>query len=130
MSVGYITLDSSSSHQTRKGIITSSIILMLTVVLVLLVVCFLADSAVLYNSVLLARTKTPSTASTVLLLHGLLGSSRNFAGFARTLYEMLGKEHNIVAMDARNHGRSVALGPMPISYDLMSSDVIGEYINS
>ena len=101
-------------------------IFMLVLLLVLLVLSSLSDSVVLYNSVLLAKTSNPSTAPTVLLLHGLLGSSRNFGGFARTLHEKLGGEHNIVSLDARNHGRSVVLGPMPISYDLMSSDVIGE----
>ena len=86
----------------------------------------LGDSVVLHNSALLAKTRDPNAAPTVVLLHGLLGSSRNFGAFARILYEKLGSEHNIVAIDARNHGRSVALGPMPIAYELMSEDVTGE----
>ena len=100
--------------------------MMLSLIVALLGLCYSADSVALHNSVLLSKSMNPSIAPTVLLLHGLLGSSRNFGGFSHTLYENLDGEYNIVTIDARNHGRSVALGPMPISYDLMSSDVVGK----
>jgi pimeloyl-ACP methyl ester carboxylesterase len=40
----------------------------------------------------------------VLLLHGLLGSKRNFASLGSSLASQLDKKRRILAMDLRNHG--------------------------
>lgn len=61
----------------------------------------------LHHSVLLASTQ-PAHKSDIVVLHGLLGSARNFNSFARVLHQKVGRAHNIVAMDLRGHGRSHA----------------------
>jgi esterase len=53
----------------------------------------------------------------VLILHGLLGSARNWSSFAR----QLGATHRVFALDLRNHGASPWADEM--SYDLMADDV-------
>ncbi len=46
-----------------------------------------------------------STEPAVLLLHGLLGSKRNFASIGASLASQLDKKRRILAMDLRNHGK-------------------------
>lgn len=58
------------------------------------------------------------TGSEVLILHGLMGSSRNWQRIIRKL----GKEFKVTAPDLRNHGESPH-GPHSIA--LMKEDVIG-----
>jgi pimeloyl-ACP methyl ester carboxylesterase len=53
----------------------------------------------------------------VLILHGLLGSARNWSSFARRL----GATHRVFALDLRNHGASPWSDQM--SYDQMADDV-------
>lgn len=53
----------------------------------------------------------------LLLLHGLLGSARNWQTAGRALAE----RYHVLALDARNHGRSPHDGEM--SYDAMADDV-------
>jgi esterase len=53
----------------------------------------------------------------VLVLHGLLGSARNWTGVAKTLAET----HRVFALDLRNHGRSPWAETM--SFDEMAGDV-------
>ena len=53
----------------------------------------------------------------VLILHGLLGSARNWSGFAR----QLGATHRVFALDLRNHGRSPRAATMGIGE--MAEDV-------
>lgn len=83
----------------------------------------------LHHSVILSPNQ--SSSSNIILLHGLLGSSRNFGSFARTLYARLDKNHNIVVLDARNHGRSVKAGPLQLEYEAMAQDVLDtmKYLN-
>jgi len=53
----------------------------------------------------------------IIVLHGLLGSSRNWAGIARSLAET----HAVYVLDARNHGESPRSPTM--SYPEMAEDV-------
>lgn len=57
----------------------------------------------------------------VVLLHGLFGSARNWAGIARRL----GEDHAVYVLDARNHGDSPRAAAM--GYADMADDV-GEFI--
>ena len=91
--------------------------------IIFIVLVSIAEAVLLHHSVLLS-SKHSSTSSTIVLLHGLLGSSRNFNSFARTLYNQLECMHDIVVFDARNHGRSMESGPLPVDYSLMSDDVV------
>jgi pimeloyl-ACP methyl ester carboxylesterase len=53
----------------------------------------------------------------VVVLHGLLGSARNWSSFAK----QLGATHRVFALDLRNHGASPWASEM--SYDQMAEDV-------
>jgi esterase len=55
----------------------------------------------------------------VLILHGLLGSARNWSSFAR----QIGATHRVFALDLRNHGASPWADRM--TYDEMAEDVRG-----
>jgi len=72
---------------------------------------------------------TPSSTSEtpVLLLHGLLGSKRNFASLASSLGNQLEKPRRIIGVDLRNHGDSDHSPDM--SYTAMSQDVL-EFMNA
>lgn len=67
----------------------------------------------------------------IIILHGLLGSSRNFQSWSRLLHKALHGKHDIVCIDLRNHGRSSLHGALPMSYELMAKDVIAtlHYLN-
>lgn len=54
---------------------------------------------------------------TIILLHGLLGSSRNWV----TVGKLLAKKHHVVGLDLRNHGKSPHESSM--SYPMMVNDV-------
>ncbi|KAJ1428547.1 Alpha/Beta hydrolase protein [Ochromonadaceae sp. CCMP2298] len=60
----------------------------------------------------------------IFILHGLLGSSRNFQSWAVLLHEKLGGAHEVVCCDLRNHGKSAALGELEMNYESMASDVM------
>ena len=53
----------------------------------------------------------------LLVLHGLFGSARNWAGHARSLAET----HHVYALDLRNHGSSARA--MTMTYEEMAEDV-------
>ncbi len=55
----------------------------------------------------------------IVVLHGLLGSARNWAGMGKRL----GESHRVFALDLRNHGRSPWAPAM--SFDAMAADVAG-----
>jgi pimeloyl-ACP methyl ester carboxylesterase len=57
----------------------------------------------------------------VLLLHGGLGSTEDFANLAPVL---VGAGYRVVAMDSRGRGRS-AWGDLPITYEQMAADAVG-----
>ena len=58
----------------------------------------------------------------VILLHGLLGSKRNFASLASSLGAQLDRQRRIVAVDLRNHGDSEWSDQM--TYTAMAKDVL------
>lgn len=63
---------------------------------------------------------------TVIILHGLLGSSRNLKSWANLLHEKLNYNFDIICCDLRNHGKSSStLGSLDMNYNLMASDVLG-----
>jgi pimeloyl-ACP methyl ester carboxylesterase len=65
------------------------------------------------------------TDPTIVILHGLLGSSRNFQSWARLVYNKLDKKRDVVCMDLRNHGRtSSGYGSLSMDYDSMAADVL------
>lgn len=55
----------------------------------------------------------------LIVLHGLFGSARNWAGHARSLAET----HHVYALDLRNHGSSGRA--MTMTYEEMAEDVAG-----
>jgi esterase len=65
----------------------------------------------------LAHTAYGESGPPVLILHGLLGSARNWASFAR----QIGATRRVFALDLRNHGASPWADRM--SYDEMAEDV-------
>lgn len=73
-----------------------------------------------------AESSAPSSESTteipVLLLHGLLGSKRNFASLASSLGHQLDKPRRILGVDLRNHGDSEHAPQM--TYEAMAADVL------
>ncbi len=68
-----------------------------------------------------------SSETPVLLLHGLLGSKRNFASLAISLGNQLEKQRRIIGVDLRNHGDSDHAPEM--TYTIMAQDVV-EFMNS
>jgi esterase len=68
-------------------------------------------------SVELAHIANGESGPPVVILHGLLGSARNWSSFARRL----GATHRVFALDLRNHGASPWADEM--SYDQMAGDV-------
>jgi esterase len=65
----------------------------------------------------LAHDAFGETGSPVLILHGLLGSARNWTSIAKEL----AASHRVFALDLRNHGRSPWAPTM--SFDEMAGDV-------
>lgn len=59
----------------------------------------------------------------VLLLHGLLGSKRNFASLGTALAQQLVKKRKVIALDLRNHGDNTDFR-QDMTYDAMAMDVI------
>jgi len=58
----------------------------------------------------ITRTSHVSAGRCILVLHGILGSGANWAGFARDLVAIPG-DHSVVAVDLRHHGRSESGDP-------------------
>lgn len=71
--------------------------------------------------------QTPNANTPVVLLHGLLGSSRNFASLAVSLGIQLEQQRRIVGVDLRNHGDSEWSSSM--SYEAMAHDVL-DFLNA
>uniref|UniRef100_A0A1D1Y8K3 Abhydrolase domain-containing protein 11 n=1 Tax=Anthurium amnicola TaxID=1678845 RepID=A0A1D1Y8K3_9ARAE len=69
----------------------------------------------------------PPPASTALVLHGLLGSSRNWRTFARNLVSELAKHSpspshwRMVLVDLRNHGRSAGIKGLDPPHDMVTA---------
>lgn len=66
---------------------------------------------------MLLNFKQQGNGSTVLLIHGLFGSLDNLGLLARHLE----KNHHVISVDLRNHGRS--FHSEAISYELMANDI-------
>jgi len=66
-----------------------------------------------------------SEAPPVLLLHGLLGSKRNFSTIGASLAAQLKTKRRIVAVDLRNHGENTHDLREEMSYTEMAHDVLG-----
>ena len=84
--------------------------------------------SLLFHSVVQSQLKTTNLErqekpSTIVILHGLLGSTRNFRSFARLLSNQLKDEYDIVVVDLRNHGRSSLIGPLRMDYTSMALDL-------
>jgi len=67
------------------------------------------------------NNNNPSTAP-IVILHGLLGSGRNFNSWAKLLHSKLNERYDIMVMDLRNHGQSVR--DVEMDYELMANDVL------
>jgi esterase len=82
-----------------------------------------SSAKILYHSCLLSNHHQPHT-QPIVILHGLLGSMRNFQSWARILLKQTNNEYDIICMDLRNHGRSSLYGPLDCCYDSMAEDVL------
>jgi pimeloyl-ACP methyl ester carboxylesterase len=58
----------------------------------------------------------------VVIMHGLLGNSRNFQTWGNTLVKMLDKQRRVFAVDMRNHGASSHHTGM--TYPEMAEDIV------
>lgn len=103
------------------------------VIYVLFILIFIKSFSFSYDSIgkVLHYRKLPKLSSQIteknkpiILLHGLLGSAKNFNGWANYLHEHLEFNFDIYCLDLRNHGKSSRLGEMEISYKLMASDLL------
>jgi esterase len=65
-----------------------------------------------------------ATYTPVILLHGLLGSKRNFSTVAQSLAVQLEKKRRIVGLDLRNHGDNHHDWREEMNYRNMASDVL------
>lgn len=82
----------------------------------------------LYHSVLLRPQGTQlqrehGTAETIVVIHGLLGSAKNFMSVVKMLQKLTG-EPDIVVLDLVSHGRSAELGDLQLHYRSMGEDVL------
>jgi hypothetical protein len=75
--------------------------------------------AVKLNHVEVASER-PEEARPVLILHGLLGSSRNFASFTSELSGKLEKPRRFIIPDLRNHGDSIHARSMGCAHHPLS----------
>lgn len=69
------------------------------------------------------RTEGPDSLTPVVIMHGLLGNSRNFQGWGAKLVKSLDRERRVFAVDMRNHGSSSHHDSM--TYVDMADDVLG-----
>ncbi len=70
----------------------------------------------------ITRASHASAGRCILILHGILGSGANWAGFARDLVTGYG-EYTVVAVDLRHHGRSDG-GDPPDTIDACVDDLL------
>ena len=76
----------------------------------------------LYHSVSLSSSSHPKPP--IVVLHGLLGSSRNFQSWCRLLKQKTKSERDIIVIDLVCHGRSVAFGNFALDFKSMAGDVV------
>ncbi|KAL7247756.1 hypothetical protein ACSBR2_002626 [Camellia fascicularis] len=58
---------------------------------------------------------------TAFVLHGLLGSGRNWRSFSRSLSSSLSNEWRLVLLDLRNHGRSAEIESLSPPHDMANA---------
>ncbi|KAF5954059.1 hypothetical protein HYC85_006915 [Camellia sinensis] len=58
---------------------------------------------------------------TAFVLHGLLGSGRNWGSFSRSLSSSLSNEWRLVLVDLRNHGRSAEIESLSPPHDMANA---------
>lgn len=82
-------------------------------------------SIILRHNVIQSQSQSSQKKAPVVILHGLLGSARNLQTFAKTLFKSLRNEHDVIVLDARNHGRSIMDNEdnLPMSYEDMVGDL-------
>jgi pimeloyl-ACP methyl ester carboxylesterase len=81
------------------------------------------ENGVELNKVVFPAKNDENKNPPIILLHGLLGSARNFQSWAKLLSEHLQHSHDIICVDLRNHGTTASLGPLPIDYESMTIDI-------
>lgn len=86
--------------------------------------CAASASRFLYHSVLLRNPALAPGSPPIVVLHGLLGSSRNFQSWTRVLSQKLENAHDIIVIDLPLHGRSVALGDTLLDFQAIARDVV------
>jgi len=70
-------------------------------------------------------TQSTATSTPLVLIHGLLGSSRNLKSWAQLLLKHLdGVADTVILLDVVNHGGSVKHGPLSMRYEDMCEDVL------
>ena len=84
----------------------------------------LRKSHFLYHSVMLAaKPPPPGPATSIVILHGLLGNAKNFQSLVKLLHKEMG-HMDIVVIDLLSHGRSKVLGDFQLDYRSMAEDVL------
>ncbi|XP_050226424.1 uncharacterized protein LOC126676294 [Mercurialis annua] len=67
------------------------------------------------------EVQSSSSASTAFILHGLLGSGRNWRSFSRNLSSSLSSEWRTVLVDLRNHGKSADIETLSPPHDMYNA---------
>jgi esterase len=84
------------------------------------------SSSIFYQSKSLSHVTIPSRISIpkepIVILHGLLGSSKNLKSWSKLLSEKFESSRDIICMDLRNHGQSFH-GMRDMTYETMADDV-------
>ncbi|MQM00118.1 hypothetical protein Taro_032852 [Colocasia esculenta] len=73
---------------------------------------------------IVAPSEGPPPAATALVLHGLLGSGRNWRTFARNLASELAESSSgwrMILVDLRNHGRSAGIEGLDPPHDMVTA---------
>lgn len=104
----------------------------ITCYILLLSVVHNSSGLKLHHSVLLASATPHKSNHDIVLLHGLLGSARNFNSFARLLHQKLEYRHNIIIIDLPSHGRSASAPRPKLEYTSLAEDVVEtlDYLNT
>jgi len=102
-------------------------ILLKCIIIISLLYCYVKSYKILsYNKLTSKHSNGDDDREAVIILHGLLGSSRNLNSWAKLLHEKLDQNFDIICCDLRNHGKSSSsLGSLDMNYNLMASDVLG-----
>ena len=78
----------------------------------------------LSHSVSLSSSSHSDRRPPIVVLHGLLGSCRNFQLWCRLLSQKTNNERDIIVLDLPCHGRTVTLGSFVLDFKSMAEDVV------